>query len=189
MNSEKGQYKNLHQDLIEKCRNQDQSSQFEIYRLYYKSLYNTTLRIVNNPAEAEDIMQEAFLQAFTKIQTYKGEVSIGAWIKKIAVNRSLDHLRSQKVTFEELNEKLEDKTEENLAPDNEENLNIQVSRIRKAIRKLPDGYRVVLSLYLLEGYDHEEISQILNISESGSRSQLVRAKKKLLELLNKKQVV
>ena len=164
---------------------QDQAAQFEIYKLYYKSMYNAALRIVCKPAEAEDIMQEAFLLAFAKIETYKGEVSFGAWLKKIVINKSIDFKRARKAVFEELDDRIYEweEVEEDLIDDTE-NLNIQIDRIKKAILKLADGYRIVLSLYLLEGYDHEEIAQILNISESSSRSQLTRAKKKLLELLN-----
>jgi len=86
------QFLNLHQDLIDGCKRGDQKAQFQIYKLYYKAMYNTSLRIVNNTVEAEDIMQEAFLSAFEKIGTYSGTVSFGAWLKKIVQNRSLDVL-------------------------------------------------------------------------------------------------
>ena len=169
MNSGKGQYQNIHQDLIERCRLQDQGAQFEIYKLYYKSMYNAALRIVNQPAEAEDIMQEAFLMAFAKIETYKGEVSFGAWLKKIVINKSIDFKRARKAIFEELDDRIyEWEEDEDDFTDNSDNLNIQIDKIKKAILELADGYRIVVSLYLLEGYDHEEIAQILNISESSS---------------------
>ena len=187
MNSEKEKYQNIHQDLIERCKKQDQTAQFEIYKLYYKSMYNTSLRIVNIPAEAEDIMQEAFLTAFTKIETYRGEVSFGAWLKKIVVNKSIDFKRSQKLIFEEIDEKFKEEEDgKDEFFDKTDNLNLQIIRIKQAISQLADGYRIVLSLYLIEGYDHEEIGQILNISKSSSRSQLTRAKKKLIELLKNK---
>ena len=88
------QFLNLHQELINGCRRGDQKAQFQIYKLYYKAMYNTSLRIVNNTMEAEDIMQEAFLSAFEKIGSYSGTVSFGAWLKKIVQNRSLDFLSS-----------------------------------------------------------------------------------------------
>lgn len=182
MNPKNEWYQNIHQDLIEKCKAQDQSAQFKIYQLYYKSMYNTSLRIVSNPAEAEDIMQEAFLAAFARIKTYKGEVSFGAWIKRIVINKSIDHHRARKVKFEELDENLE-LSEENDNIDNTD-MKVLLQKIKKAIEKLADGYRIILSLYLLEGYDHEEIGQIMDISASSSRSQLARAKQKLLEILN-----
>ena len=136
------------------------------------------MRIINNEAEAEDVMQEAFLKAFTKIETYKGEVSFGAWLKRIVINRSLDYLKKRKVKFEEIKEKTTQITDFQMET---KEVNVQV--IKNAIQKLPDGYRVVLSLYLLEGYDHEEISEILGISNSNSRTQFLRAKNKLREIL------
>jgi len=95
-------FKNLHQDLLDGCIAGDQKSQFQIYKLYYKAMYNTSLRIVNNAMEAEDIMQESFLSAFEKIDTYSGTVSFGAWLKKIVINRSLDVLTKKKAVFEDI---------------------------------------------------------------------------------------
>jgi len=133
--------------------------------------------------EAEDVMQEAFLSAFKKIETYKGEVSFGAWFKKIVVNRSLDYLKKRKVQFEQVNEKTAQIGDFQMGTKE-----IDVQMIKDAIRELPDGYRVVLSLYLIEGYDHDEISQILEISNSSSRTQLLRAKNKLKVILKDKEV-
>ncbi len=176
-------YKNIHQEIIDRCREGDQKAQFQLYKLYYKSMYSVSLRIINDEMEAEDVMQDAFLSAFKKIRTYKGEVSFGAWLKKIVINRSLDYLKKRKVQFEEVNERTmqipEYKTETK---------EVDVERLKKAIQKLPDGYRIVLSLYLIEGYDHDEISQILNISNSSSRTQLLRAKNKLKELIKEDEV-
>lgn len=175
--------KNLHYDLIQKCKSHNKAAQFEIYKLYYRVMFSISLRIINNRTDAEDIMQDSFLSAFQKIETYKGDVSFGAWLKKIVINKSIDALRSRKKLFEELNEN-EEITEEE-GTDFSEESNVLVEKIKYAISLLPDGYRIVTSLYLIEGYDHEEIAQILGISESSSRSQLVRAKKKLIELMNK----
>ena len=146
-------------------------------------MYNVCLRMVGSQVDAEDVMQEAFLKAFTKIDTYEGLVSFGAWLKKIVINRSLDHLKKRKVKFEELNEKIPD--EEPVSIDISE---IQMEKLKNAIQRLPDGYRVVLSLYLLEGFDHEEIAQILEISNVSSRSQYMRAKLKLREMLHKEEL-
>jgi RNA polymerase sigma-70 factor (ECF subfamily) len=174
-------YKNIHQDVIDRCKAGKREAQFQLYKLYYKSMFNTSLRMVGNEAEAEDIMQESFLKAFKKIDTYEGKVSFGAWLKKIVVNRSLDYLKKRKVNFEEIDEKLMDEAETPVLETRE--LNLQ--KLKDAIFQLPEGYRVVLSLYLLEGYDHDEISEILGISNSSSRSQLLRAKLKLRKLLQK----
>lgn len=133
--------------------------------------------------EAEDVMQEAFLSVFDKIDSYKGEVSFGAWLKKIVVNRSLDHLKKRKVQFEEVNERTAQIGDYKM-----ETREVDVDKLKKAIQMLPDGYRVVLSLYLMEGYDHEEISQILGISNSASRTQYLRAKNKLRDLIKDKEI-
>jgi RNA polymerase sigma factor (sigma-70 family) len=177
------QYQNIYQDTIDRCRKGDRKAQFELYKLYYKPMYNICLRLVGNPVEAEDVMQEAFLKAFTKIDTYEGKVSFGAWLKKIVINRSLDELKKRKVKFQELNEKIPDEESEHF-----EVSEIQLEKLKKAIQQLPDGYRVVLSLYLLEGYDHEEIAQILGITNVSSRTQFLRAKLKLREMLKKEEL-
>lgn len=176
-------YKNIHQELIDQCMEGNEKAQFRLYKVYYKAMYSVSLRIVNNEVEAEDIMQEAFLSAFRKIKTYKGEVSFGAWLKKIVVNRSLDYLKKRKFQLEEINERTTEMPDYQM-----ENAEVDIGEIKQAIQKLPDGYRVVLSLYLIEGYDHDEISQILGITNSASRTQLLRAKNKLKELLKGKEI-
>lgn len=176
------QYQNIYQDVIERCRKGDTKAQFELYKLYYKPMYNICLHLVGNTVEAEDVMQEAFLKALTKIDTYQGKVSFGAWLKKIVINRSLDQLKKRKVKYEELNEKIPD--EEPVSLDISE---IQLEKLKRTIQQLPDGCRVVLTLYLLEGYDHEEIAQILGISNVSSRSQYLRAKLKLRQMLHKEE--
>ena len=173
-------FRNIHQDLIDGCINGDQKAQFQIYKLYYKAMYNTSLRIVNDTMEAEDIMQESFLSAFEKIDTYSGTVSFGAWLKKIVINRSLDMLNKRKAIFEDIDTHvgIRDNSSEDSAQ--REELDVKIEEVKDAINRLPDGYRVILSLYLLEGYDHDEIAEILNINSSTSRSQLSRAKQKLI---------
>jgi len=171
-----------HLDLVEASKKGDQKAQFELYRLYHAAMYNTTLRIVGDSDDAEDVMQEAFLKAFMKLDTYRGEVSFGAWLKRIVINKALDFLRLKKDQYS-----LEDSGEVRELidePEDWEEREYRAEEIKKAIYRLPEGYRIVLSLFLLEGYDHEEISGILNISNATSRTQYHRAKKKLIELLN-----
>ena len=183
-------FRNIHQDLIDGCREGDQKAQFQVYKLYYKAMYNTSLRIVNDSMEAEDVMQEAFLSAFEKINTYSGTVSFGAWLKRIVVNRSLDALGRRKAIFEELDG--HDGIRDDSIEDAEyrEETETRVEEVKAAIERLPEGYRVILSLYLVEGYDHDEIAEMLHISSSTSRSQLSRAKQKLVsELKNRKKTV
>jgi RNA polymerase sigma-70 factor (ECF subfamily) len=160
----------------------DRKAQLQVYKLYYKAMFNTSIRIVNNSAIAEDIMQEAFLEAFRQIDTYRGESSFGTWLKKIVINKSIDEIRKSKdvIPIDDIGAEVPDQNDD-------ENylqvLSTKVEEIRKAIHALPDNYRIILSLYLLEGYDHEEISQILNISYSLSRTRYSRARKKLLEFI------
>ena len=144
-------------------------------------MFNTSLRIVNNTAEAEDIMQESFLDAFQRLDCYSGEGSFGSWLKRIVINRSLDYLRKVKntVSFDEVECDIPDNFEDN----REEDVLFQVAQIKNAISKLPDDYRVIVSLFLIEGYDHEEIAQILKISNQLSRTRYSRARHKLLGLL------
>ena len=180
-------YVNLHQDLIEDCKRGDQKAQFQIYKLYYKAMFNTSLRIVNNPMEAEDIIQESFLSAFEKIDTYSGKVSFGAWLKRIVVNRSISSIRKDRtMIFEDIDSwlNLGDGYVNRLFQD-EENF-VLAERIKKEIERLPEGFRIIISLYLLEGYDHNEISEILSISPCTSRSQYSRARQKILLSLNEK---
>ncbi len=174
-------YRNIHQDLIDQCKQGNQEAQFGLYKLYYKSMYNTSLRMTGNSADAEDIMQEAFLSAFRKINTYEGNVSFGAWLKKIVVNRSLDHLKKRRIAFDEIDERVMDERETS----EEENWDIDLDRLKKAIMQLQENYRVVLTLFLLEGYDHDEISEILGITNVASRTQFCRAKQKLRQLIVK----
>jgi RNA polymerase sigma-70 factor (ECF subfamily) len=173
-------FKNIHQDLIEGCIEGDQKAQFQIYKLYYKAMYNTSLRIVNDTMEAEDIMQEAFLSAFEKIATYSGTVSFGAWLKRIVINRSLDVLNKRKMILEDIENHsyLRDDSAEEI--ESKQSFENRLELVKEAIERLPDGYRIILSLYMIEGYDHDEIGEIMGISSSTSRSQLSRAKQKLI---------
>ena len=180
-NGKSATFKPRHLDLVEACKKGDQKAQFELYRLYHVAMYNTTLRIVGDSDDAEDVMQEAFLKAFLKLDSYRGEVSFGAWLKRIVINKALDFLRlkKEKLSLEDAGEigEMEDE------PDDSPQVEYRAEAIKRAIYRLPEGYRIVLSLILLEGYDHEEVSGILNISNATSRTQYHRAKKKLVELL------
>lgn len=174
-------FQNQHQDLINGCKKGDQKAQFQIYKLYYKAMYNTSLRIVNDAMEAEDIMQESFLSAFEKIGTYSGTVSFGAWLKRIVQNRSFDFLRERsKVIFEDIEtfQWIEDKCPEDSCLIEERDRRLK--KVTEAIKFLSEGCRNIISLYFFKGYDHEEIGKILSISSNTSRSQLSRAKSKLI---------
>jgi RNA polymerase sigma factor (sigma-70 family) len=177
----KVQFPNLHQELIDGCKRGDQKAQFQIYKLYYKAMYNTSLRVVKDTLEAEDIMQEAFLSAFEKIASYSGTVSFGAWLKKIVLNRSLDFLNRKNIIIYddiELYHTMEDPCGDINGYDEERDSRVQ--KVSEKIKCLPERYRNILSLYLFEGYDHEEIGQILSIPSSTSRSHFSRARQMLI---------
>jgi len=175
-------YIDKHLHLVEECRKANRKAQFEIYKLYAKAMYNVALRILAQEAEAEDVLQEAFLDAFTRIDSFRGETTFGLWLKQIVINKSINQLRKRKAEFISIDGI--DVAAEETAPFDD--LEMKVNEIRDAVSKLPDGYRVVLTLYLFEGYDHEEIAHILKISENTSRSQYMRAKVKLNSLLAKR---
>ncbi len=145
-------------------------------------MFNVAMRILNHAAEAEDVLQDAFLDAFQKINDFRQNSTFGAWLKQIVVNRAINQLRHRKVDFIDIDDVGDFEDRE---PFDEEALEYQLNRVQKCILLLPDGYRTVLSLYLLEGYDHEEIAEILGVAESTTRTQYIRAKKKLLEILAK----
>ena len=157
-----------------------------LYERYSKAMYNTALRITNNQADAEDILQESFIDAFIQISSFKNKSTFGAWFKQIVVFKSIALLKKKRLSFTNLEKETEHLPEDNPADENE--IELTVEGIKKAMSQLPDGYRAVLSLYLLEGYDHEEIADIMQISQSTVRTQYKRGKQKLLQLLKKEDV-
>lgn len=169
-------------ELVERCKRGDTLGFKALYQRYSKAMYNTCLRILNNEAEAEDILQESFIEAFKNLDAFEYRTSFGGWLKTICINRSINQLKKRKVDCVDI-EKIPgyDKAEETTVDENE--ITLKVEWVKKAIMKLPDGYRTVLNLYLLEGYDHEEIADILKVAQSTTRSQFIRAKQKLLQLL------
>lgn len=174
---------NIVQDeLVERCKRGDPASYEALYQRYAKAMYNTSLRIVNNSGDAEDVLQEAFLDAFRSLNEFHYRSTFGAWLKRIVINKSINTLRKRKMDLIEIDETGAHSLPEEDRPDEQE-LQYKVAEVKKTIQQLPDGYRAVLSLYLLEGYDHEEISGILGISHNTVRTQYIRAKHKLVNLL------
>lgn len=168
-----------HFELLERCRDGKRDAQFELYRLYSRAMYNTALRMVQNSHDAEDLLQSVFVEVFTKLDSFRYESSVGAWIKRITINKCINFLKSKKMVIQELT------ASHDFAPEPEKDHEplFTVERIRQAVDQLPDGYRVVFSLYAFEGYDHEEIAQILDVTEATSKSQYSRAKAKLRTML------
>ena len=176
-------------NLIEESIRNNRKAQLTLYKQYVKSMYNTSLRIVKNTVIAEDIVQESFLAAFRSLKSFRKEVSFSAWLRRIVINKSLDHIRKQNKFLLEFCEEINDlpDTAEIENTDNNSVLQKKLLRhIKEEMTLLPDGYRVIFSLFYFEGYDHEEIGQILNISASSSRSQLTRAKQRIIRNLKQK---
>jgi RNA polymerase sigma-70 factor (ECF subfamily) len=170
---------NIHAPLIEECRKGSSKAQYMLYKQYSKAMYNLAYRMMNNREDAEDILQETFTECFRNIGTFRFESTFGAWLKSILMNRCINQLRKKKT------ELVYYETLPVVAEEEEPEINYDTNKIFRGIEQLPDGYRIILTLYLLEGYDHTEISQIMGISESTSKSQYSRAKEKLRSILLK----
>lgn len=179
-------HQNEHIDaLLKSCMQGKQSAQLEIYNRYYRAMYNTAYRIVKDPAEAEDVMQESFLSAFTKLHTFKGDVTFGAWLKRIVINNSIYHYKKQQknrtVDLDDVMYKVEDN--DGVASDQNGYTELKAQKVMETMKSLKDNYRVSLTLHLIEGYDYEEISEIMNISYANCRTTISRAKESLRKKL------
>ena len=176
-----------HYNLVVECKQGSKKACYELYKLYAKAMLNVAFRIVGNIAEAEDVLQEAFVDAFKRIHDFRQETTFGLWLKQIVVSRSINLLRKRKVELVELGDEVDSIADEEQS--NDEEIQYKVAQVKQAMNELPEGYKQVISLYLIEGYDHEEIGQILGITENTSRTQFLRAKRKLGEILNRKGIV
>jgi len=172
--------KHIHHKLLKKCKRGNSKAQFEIYELYYKGMYNVSFRMLQNSAEAEDVMQDAFLSAFNKLDTWQEEVTFGAWLKRIVVNKSLDYIKKRKMQFIEVDDRLQIR-DELYNDDNEEINTFKVELVKEAINKLPEKYRLITIMFLIEGYTHNEIADFLDIKSETSRVRFLRAKKMILK--------
>ncbi|MEM6723525.1 MAG: sigma-70 family RNA polymerase sigma factor [Bacteroidota bacterium] len=174
--------KDLH-DLIESCQRGNRQAQFELYQRYAPAMLNTCYRIVNNREDAEDVLQEGFINVFRKIGQYRNDAAFGAWVKRIMVNQSINFLRKKRMMTLPLEES--DAHQEIDETPDEVIYEFNADQVLQRMQSLAPGYRTVLSLYLLEGYDHQEIADILGISRSASLTQYHRGKKRLKSLLKK----
>ncbi len=167
-------------ELVEQCKANNRKAQMQLYKQYCEGMFCVAMRFLKNEDDAEDVLQESFVKAFQRIDQFKGEVTFGAWLKRIVVNRCIDFLKSKRQHMVELNEGYMHITEDN---DWSVENDVNISDVKKAIDELPEKYRYVVQLFLVEGYDHSEISEILNISETASRTRLLRGKAQLKEML------
>ena len=172
--------KQLNQKLINACKNNNAKAQMQLYKGYCKAMFLVAKRYVKDQFLAEDIMQEAFIKAFKNIQNYKVEVAFGAWLKKIVINQSIDELKKRKILVSSINEEVLHVVDDGNWEVKQE---VTAKKVVEAIQQQKEKFRLVLTLYLMEGYDHKEISKILNITEVASRTNLMRGKKLVKEYL------
>jgi len=166
--------------MIQKCINGDAYYEKKLYRLYVQAMYSRAVRMIGEEESAKDALQDAFIEVFKSLPKFRGESTLGVWIKKIVVHTCLKHQKQKKmISIENINKVAE--LDNQYEPD--EQLITDMTSIHNAIKLLPDGCRNILNLYLLEGYQHQEIANIMNISESTSKTQYKRAKMILREYL------
>ncbi len=169
-------------DLVERCKQHDRKAQLALYRQYCDGMFCVAMRFVNNRDDAEDVLQEAFIKAFQKIHQFKGDVTFGAWLKRIVINKSIDFLKTKKERTVEIQENTLQIVEDQ---DWTVEGDVSMEEVKAAMTRLPEKYQFVLQLFLLEGYDHEEIAQILGLSNTASRTRLLRGKGFLRAILTK----
>ena len=177
----KTQILNIHAELVQQSKDGDRQAQYQLYKQYNKAMFNICVRMMANEADAEDVLQDSFIDAFKNLSYYRGESTFGAWLKRIVINKCINAIKKKKLDLVPLEQKeyaLVDNSFFNKAPENHD-----INKVREGIQQLPDGYRTVFSLYAVEGYDHGEIAHIMGVTESTSKSQYNRAKKKLREIL------
>jgi len=169
-----------HKDLIEKSKLGNGKMQYKLYSLYVDAMFNVSIRIVKIKEDAEDVVQDSFVDAFKNLDSFKYESTFGSWLKRIVINKSINYLKVKRIPLVAIED------QEYWIPEPEELKpeQLDISKIKTAIQKLPNGYQTIINLYLIEGYDHKEIGDILEISVSTSKSQYHRAKKKLVQLIS-----
>ncbi len=167
--------------LVQQCLNGEASAYRALYDRYSKAMYNTALRILNRTDDAEDILQEAFTDAFQQLSSFEGRSTFGAWLRQIVVYKSIGHLKKQKLHVNGLETDAENIADETVLEEDE--VWYTVDSIKQAMQKLPDGYRTVLTLHLIEGFEQEEVAEMMKVAHSTVRTQYMRAKQKLLQLL------
>ncbi|RAJ88198.1 RNA polymerase sigma-70 factor (ECF subfamily) [Chitinophaga dinghuensis] len=175
----------LAENVVDRCKKGDVRAFRELYDSYSAAMYNICLRMTNHVSDAEDILQEAFIQVYRSIEKLERGASLSAWIKRIVVNHCLNYLRKKKVYFEEVEDV--EVSEDNGV--DEVQFSWTVAAIKTAIDTLPTGYRTVLNLYLFENYSHREIAEMLGISESTAKTQYMRAKEKVRQIVNQQNLM
>ena len=169
-------------EIINACIKQDKKAQKILYKKYASIMYGICLRYCNRKAEAEDVLQEAFIKIFAGIKSYRSEGSFEGWLKRIVVNTALNYYKSNlKRAFDQ---SIDNVNESQMSGADSYDADLSVNDLMKMINDLADGYRIVFNLYAIEGYSHKEIAEMLNISENTSKSQLSRARAILQNKIN-----
>jgi len=171
----------ISRDIIERSKKGNRQAQYQLYKLYSKAMFNMCNRMMNDRSDAEDMLQESFTEAFRRLESFRHESTFGAWLKMIVINKCINEIKRKKAQLEFFDDMSPFEDEEDLKDDQE--IGLSPEKIKHAMAGLPKGSRMIFSLYLLEGYDHQEISEILNISESNSKTQYMRAKQRIKEIL------
>jgi len=171
------------ESLLALCQDGNRLAQLEVYNRYQKAMYNTAFRIVKNTAEAEDVMQESFITAFSKLDSFKGTASFGSWLKRIVINNSIVQYRKAQRFTEVSEENIKDDFDEDSEPENDAYANVKTKQLLDCMNALNDSYRNILSLHFIEGYDYQEICEILEISYANCRTMISRAKESLRKKL------
>ncbi len=177
----------IHRDIIEKCKRGNAKAQYQLYNLYARAMYNVCMRMMNSREAAEDMLQESFSEAFARLDSYRYEAAFGAWLKRIVINKCINEINRRRIDLEFFDDMYYFDDKDEVAKEHDDG-QMTVTNIKKAMEQLPKGSRMIFSLYLLEGYDHVEIAQILNISESNSKSQYMRARLRVKEILSNMQL-
>jgi len=170
----------IHAHLVKQCQEGDRKAQHELYQLYSRAMFNICTRMMSNHAEAQDCLQEAFIDAFRHISRFDESATFGAWLKRITINKCISALRKRKrLNWVNLDQADASAVSVEFSEVDPGEADGKAARIQAAIKQLPTGCRAVFTLYALEGYQHKEIAEILEISESTSKSQYNRARKLL----------
>ncbi len=172
-------------DIIQGCMQNNAACQHLLFNAYAGKMLSVCYRYTGNQHDAEDVLQEAFIKIFTCIRQFKGEGSFEGWLRRIVVNTALKFLQKKRLHFAEMNETVSGF----IQSEPEVISNIQTEQLMNLLTHLPDGYRIVFNLYVIEGYDHDEIAGILNIQAGTSRSQLVKARKMLQQMIKKNEII
>lgn len=174
----------LYNQLIERCSNNDREAQYRLYNLLSGKMFAVCLRYAKNREAAEDLLQDGFVKVFTSLDKYRGEGHFEGWVRRIIVNTAIESYRKSTKMFPVVST---DDIKEDV-PETTEDISLEMEDLMKCINSLSVGYRTIFNLYVVEGYSHKEIAEMLDITEGTSKSQLARARYILMEMIKKSEI-